>query len=100
MPAGSGCLLGFLLVARRDEDVGSAGGCSANALRRVRFVLRRLPLAYVCFNFVCLTSGEFLANFERPVLGCIEADFASKHTFESSRRDPQDLRTFAPLESN
>ena len=85
MPAGSGCLLGFLLVARRDEDVGSAGGCSANALRRVRFVLfRRLPLAYVCFNFVCLTSGEFLANFERPVLGCIDESFASKCSFESS----------------
>ena len=27
------------------------------------------------FQLLFLTFGDFLANFERPVLGCIEADF-------------------------
>ena len=37
---------------------------------------------------------ELLANFRRLVLSCIEADFASKYSqysFESSRRDINDL---------
>ena len=42
---------------------------------------------------------NFPTNFERLVLGCIDADFASKYSLESSRRDLQDLHTFAPLRS-
>ena len=34
--------------------------------------------AYVCSNFF-LTVGYFLANFERPVLGCIDAKFANEY---------------------
>ena len=53
---------------------------------------------FIKINFF-LTFGQFLANFDKPVLGCIEADFAKKcyYSLESSWRDLQDLQTFAPL---
>ena len=38
-------------------------------------------------------------NFERLVLGCVEAAFCKKKSLESSWRDLQDLHTFAPLRS-
>ena len=36
-----------------------------------------------------LTFGESLANFERPVLGCIEADFFFSLFFRSGRMTPE-----------
>ena len=45
--------------------------------------------------------NELLANFVRPVLGCLDADFqkqkVTKNSSESSQRYLQDLRAFAPL---
>ena len=39
------------------------------------------------------------ANFTGLVLGCIDADFASKYAFDSIFQALQDLHTFAPLQS-
>ena len=62
-------VVALALVRRRHADDGA----------RIR------ARAYVYSNFfLTLQSGKVLANFERPVLGCIEADFASKDSFESS----------------
>ena len=47
------------------------------------------------------TFNQFLANFEGPVLGSIEADvcklIVTQSSFESSCRDLNDLHSFAAL---
>ena len=40
---------------------------------------------------------NFPPNFERLVLGCIDADFASQYSLESPWRGLQELHPFAPL---
>ena len=50
----------------------------------VQFILVLcLADAYV-YSYFFLTFGYFLANFDRLVLGCIEADFASRYSCEIS----------------
>ena len=52
----------------------------------VRSTLEELfPLFFLTFLKFVLTFGEFLANFERPVLGCIDAKFSSKYSFEKMK---------------
>ena len=53
------------------------------------------PYVYSFF----LTVGYFLADFERPVLGCIDADFCKQGLIFSIFRELHDLQTFAPLQS-
>ena len=43
---------------------------------------------------------NFPPNFEGLVLGCIDADFASKYSLESSRRDLHNALLSTVLESN
>ena len=51
------------------DEVGLVAAWECLAVRSVG--------TYVCSNFF-LTVGYFLANFERPVFGSIEADFCKK----------------------
>ena len=67
-------------------------GPRSSAPRRRRSV--RFPAKWRMKNGL-----NFPPNFERLVLGCIDANFANKYSLESSWRDLQDVHTFAPLSS-
>ena len=55
------------------EGILLGGRGLSNLARRL---LGRLDLLPMIFSpTVILTFGKFLVNFERPVLGCIEAEF-------------------------
>ena len=64
------CAGGVAAVARVSS---SRARETLDGIRSV-FVRRCPRRAYVFSNFI-LTCGYFLANFERLILGCIEADF-------------------------
>ena len=55
---------------------------------------------FVLTCFLTLEFGYFWQTLRGPFSAVSTPSFASKYSFESSRRDLQDVHTFPPLESN
>ena len=70
---------------------------------QVNICWKALGEIYKIYILLHRSDIDMSANFERLVLGCIEATFCkrilniSNYSMESSWRDLQDLHTFAPL---